>query len=145
MNEKRYFSNTALAVIVCVALAVCRILRTCIPFGVLPELDIPNMVLLSGLALLADHYFGAGENKTDLWVLLLATVTFGVLPVAAGFVQLAEGWKPALVGGAVFWITAWLYGSIQDRLSTGPAAKAAPALSVLGLYLAAQCFSGMII
>lgn len=140
MNEKRYFSNTALAVIVCVALAVCRILRTCIPFGVLPELDIPNMVLLSGLALLAGK-----EQKADLWTLIFAAVTFGVLPVAAGFAQLAESWKLALVGGLVFWITAWLYGSIQDRLSTGPMAKAAPVLSVLGLYLAAQCFSGMII
>ena len=51
----------------------------------------------------------------------------------------------ALVGGLVFWATAWLFETIQDRLSTGPVAKAAPALSVLGLYLAAQCFSGMII
>ena len=145
MNEKRYFSNTALAAVLCVALAVCRILRTCIPFGVLPELDIPNMVLLSGVALLVDHYFGSEQKKADLCVLLLAAATFGILPMAAGFAQLTEVWKLALVGGLVFWATAWLYVSIQDRLSTGPAAKAAPALSILGLYLAAQCFSGMII
>ena len=145
MNEKRYFSNTALAAVLCIALVVCRVLRTCIPFGVLPELDIPNMVLLTGMALLADHYFGAEEKKADLWMLLLAALTFGILPVAAGFAPLTEAWKLALVGGMVFWVTAWLYASIQDRLATGPAAKAAPALSVLGLYLAAQCFSGMII
>lgn len=145
MNKKRYFSNTALAATLCVALAVCRIIRTCVPFGVLPELDIPNMVLISGVALLADHYLNPGEKKADIWMLLLAVVTFGVLPMAAGFAQLAQAWKLALVGGPVFWITAWLYGTIQDRLSTGPVAKAAPAFSVLGLYLAAQCFSGMII
>ena len=41
--------------------------------------------------------------------------------------------------GAVFTATAWLYSSAQDRLSTGPVAKAAPILTALGLYLAAQC------
>lgn len=142
--NKRFFSNTALVAVLTVALAVCRILRTCIPFGVLPELDIPNMVLLSGVALLLDHYFG-GQRKSDLWLFLLAAVTFGVLPVAAGFAQLAESWKLALVGGGLFWIESWIFGSLEDRLTTGPAAKAAPALSILGLYLAAQCFSGMII
>lgn len=144
MNKRCYFSNTALAVILGVALAVCRIIRTCVPFGVLPELDIPNVVLISTLALLLDHYFGAGR-KNDLLMLILAALTFGILPLAAGFAQLTEAWKLALVGGPVFWITAWLYGTIQDRLSTGPVAKAAPALSALGLYLAAQCFSGMIL
>ena len=144
MNEKKYVSNTALAAVLCVALVVCRVLRTCIPFGVLPELDIPNMVLLSGVALLAGHYLG-GVKKADLWTLILAAAAFGILPLAAGFAQLNEVLKLALVGGLVFWATAWLFETIQDRLSTGPVAKAAPALSVLGLYLAAQCFSGMII
>ena len=143
--NKRYFSNTALVMVLTVALALCRILRTCIPFGVLPKLDIPNMVLLSAAALLLDHYFGSGQRKGDLWQFLLAAVTFGILPVTAGFAQLTESWKLALAGGLVFWITAWLFESIRDRISTGPAAKAAPVLSVLGLYLAAQCLSGWIL
>lgn len=142
--NKRYFSNTALAAVLAVALAVCRVLRTCIPFGVLPELDIPNMVLLSGVALLLDHYFG-GQRKNDLWLFLLAAAAYGVLPVAAGFAQLTQSWKLALVGGLLFWVMSWIFGSMEDRLTTGPAAKAAPVLSVLGLYLAAQCFSGMIL
>ena len=142
--NKRYFSNTVLVAVLAVALAVCRVLRTCIPFGVLPELDIPNMVLLSGVALLLDHHFG-GQRKNDLWLYLFAAVTYGVLPVAAGFAQLTQSWKLALTGGVLFWVMSWIFGSIEDRLTTGPAAKAAPALSILGLYLAAQCFGGMII
>ena len=58
MKEKRYFSNTALAVILFAALAVCRILRTCIPFGVLPELDIPNLALISLVAVKKEHRNG---------------------------------------------------------------------------------------
>ena len=142
--NKRYFSNTVLVAVLAVVLAVCRVLRTCIPFGVLPELDIPNMVLLSGVALLLDHHFG-GQRKNDLWLFLFAAVTYGVLPVAAGFAQLTQSWKLALTGGVLFWVVSWIFGSIEDRLTTGPAAKAAPALSVLGLYLAAQCFGGMIL
>ena len=38
-----------------------------------------------------------------------------------------------------------LYRTIQNRLSSGPAAKAAPILSALGLYLAFQAFAGMIL
>ena len=142
--NKRYFSNTVLVAVLAVVLAVCRVLRTCIPFGVLPELDIPNMVLLSGVALLLDHHFGS-QRKNDLWLFLFAAVTYGILPVAAGFAQLTQSWKLALTGGVLFWVVSWIFGSIEDRLTTGPAAKAAPALSVLGLYLAAQCFGGMIL
>ena len=34
---------------------------------------------------------------------------------------------------------------MMERLSSGPVAKAAPVLSALGLYLAAQCFAGIIL
>ena len=140
--NKRYFSNTALVAVLAVALAVCRVLRTCIPFGVLPELDIPNMVLISGVALLLDHHFG-GQRKNDLWLLLFAAVTYSILPVAAGFAQLTQSWKLALTGGVLFWVMSWIFGSIEDRLTTGPAAKAAPFASALSLYLAIQALMGM--
>ena len=66
MKDNRTFLNTALAVILGVGLAVCVVLRTIIPMGVLPRLDIPNMVLLSLGALLADHYFGKEEKRCYL-------------------------------------------------------------------------------
>ena len=39
----------------------------------------------------------------------------------------------------------WLYDSVTDRLSSGPVAKAAPTVSALGLYLAAQCLMGLFV
>jgi len=63
----------------------------------------------------------------------------------AGFVTLKDALLLAAVGGVVFTAIAWIFSSIQDRLSTGPAAKAAPVLSALGLYLAPQCFAGMLL
>ena len=72
-------------------------------------------------------------------------ITFGLLPWAAGFAQLQEIWKLALCGSAVFTVVTWLFTSIQQRLSSGPACNAAPFMSALGLYLAFQCFAGLLL
>lgn len=145
MKDNRTFLNTALAVILGVSLAVCVVLRTIIPMGVLPRLDIPNMVLLSLGALLADHYFGKEEQRCYLCAAILSALTFGLLPWAAGFATGMEALRLGLVGGVVFPLTTALFTSAQDRLSTGPAAKAAPVLTAFGLYLASQCFMGIIL
>ena len=49
----------------------------------------------------------------------------------------------ALIGGGVFTVTAWLFGSMVGRIATGKASRTAALVSALGLYLAAQGFAGM--
>ena len=49
----------------------------------------------------------------------------------------------AVLGGIVFTAAPWLFPSAAARLSSGPAAKAAPIVSAVGLYLASQCLMGM--
>lgn len=75
---------------------------------------------------------------------MLAALAFGILPLAAGFAVVKEALKLALLGAVVFTACAWIFDSMEDRLTSGPAAKAAPVLSVLVLYLAAQCFTGIL-
>ena len=145
MKDKRYVLNTALAAILGIALLVCVFIRTFAPAVILPKLDIPNMVLLSLVALLLDHYLASGAKRCYLCSAVLAALTFGLLPFASGFAGIMDALKLALVGGIVFTVSALLYTSVQDRLSSGPVAKAAPILSALGLYLAAQCFTGIIL
>ena len=145
MKNRTYVLNTALAVVMTVALTVCILLRTFCPWVIIPELNIPNMALLSLIALLADYYIARGANRRYICIFLLSAASFGVLPFVAGF---AAGWdvlKLALVGGAVFTLLTFLYSSVQERLSSGPAAKAAPLLSAFGLYLAFQVFAGIIL
>lgn len=145
MKKNTYFLNTALAAVLGVTLLVCVFVRTFAPHIIMQELNVPNMVLISLLALVLDYYL-AGEAKR-CWVCIpvLGTVTFGLLPWAACFVGGLQALKLGLVGGAVFTVTTALFTSIADRLSSGPAAKAAPFMSALGLYLAAQVLSGMIL
>ena len=145
MKENKYFLNTALAIVMTLALLVCVVLRTLSPLFVLPVLNIPNMVLLSLAALVLDHYIAKGAKRCYLCIPVFAFVTFGLLPWAAAFVTAVQALKLAAVGCAVFTLVTWLYTSMMDRLSSGPAAKAAPILSAFGLYLAFQCFAGIIL
>ena len=144
MKNNKYFLSTALAVVVGIALAVCVILRTFFPAIILPQLSIPNMVLLSLIALLLDHYIAKGAKRCWICIPVFACLTFGLLPFAASFVGVLDALKLAAVGGVTFTVTTWLYTSIQSRLASGPVAKAAPVLSALGLYLASQCFAGLL-
>ncbi len=143
MKKNQYTLNTILTIIVGVALLAAVLIRTFVPRFILPQLDIPNIMLLSLLALLLDHYIAPGAKRCYICIPVFAVLTFGILPVAAGFAGWLDAWKPALLGGVVFTAATWLFTSITDRISTGPVAKAAPILSALGLYLAAQCFMGL--
>lgn len=145
MKNKTYFLNTMLAAVLGLILLVCVLVRTFAPAVIIPSLNIPNLVLISLLALLIDHYAAADAKRCYICIPVFSAVTFGLLPFAACFVGALEALKLAVAGGIVFTVTTWLFTSIQDRLSSGPAAKAAPVLSALGLYLAAQCFAGFIL
>ena len=74
-----------------------------------------------------------------------ATTALEQLVVQALNTQKLYAMQLALVGGAVFTLLTFLYSSVQERLSSGPNAKAAPVLSALGLYLAFQVFANIIL
>lgn len=143
MKNKTYILNTLLAVIFSLALLVAMLVRTFAPAIILPQLNIPNLVLISLAALVLDHYIAPGAKRCYICIPAFSAVAFGLLPYAAAFVNGLQALILALAGGIVFTATTWLFTSIQDRLSSGPNAKLAPILSALGLYLAAQCLAGI--
>lgn len=144
MKDNRLTRSIALTAVLGLALAVCIVIRAFAPVAVLPKPDIPNIVLLSLIALLAECYL-AGIGKCDVLTPILSALTFGMLTLASGMVDPMESMQLAVIGGIVFTLTAWLFDSICDRLTTGPVAKAAPVFSALGIYLAVQCFSGILL
>ena len=145
MKNKTYTLNTLLAAVFGIACLTALLVRTFAPAVIIPALNIPNMVLISLLAVLLDHYLAPTAKRCYLCIALLSALTFGLLPLAAGFASVMEALVLALVGGVTFTVVTFLFTSIQDRLSTGPAAKAAPLLSAFGLYLAFQCLTGIIL
>lgn len=143
MKDQKYFLNTALAVIFGLVLLALVLIRSFAPAIILPKLDIPSMVLISLAALLADHYLQKGAKRCYICIPIFAVLTFGLLPFAACLVTALDAVKLGIIGGVVFTAVTWLFSAMEDRLSTGPAAKLAPILSALGLYLASQCFMGI--
>ena len=145
MKNKTYILNTLLAVVLGLYLLVCVLVRTFAPAIILPKASIPNMVLLSLAALVLDHYVAPDAKRCYICIPLLSAVAFGLLPFAACFVGAGEALTLALVGGLVFTVTTWLFTTIQERLSSGPAAKASAFFSAVSLYMAAQCFMGILL
>ena len=145
MKNNKYFFNTILTAVLFAVLAVFMVIRLIQPAAVLPPLNIPNMVLVCLVALLIEYYVAPGNPRCYICIPVMSALTFGILPLMAGFACQHTFWKFGLVGGLVSTVTVWLFSSMADRMLSGPKAKAAAVLSAFGLYLAAQCFTGIIL
>lgn len=143
MKDNKYLLNTLLAAVLGAALLVLVLVRTFAPMIIMPKFDVVNMVLVSLAALVLDAYFAPGAKRCYICVAVFSAVSSGLLPFAACFVRAVEAVKLGIMGGIVFTVVTWVFGSMIDRISTGPVAKAAPLVSAVGLYLAVQCFMGM--
>lgn len=143
MKDKKYTLPTMLVDVMCMICLALVLIRTFLPHIILPELDIPAMVLVSLLALLADYYLAPGAKRCWICVAAFGALTFGLLPFAGCFVGAPDALMLAVKGAVVFPSVTWLFDSMTDRISTGPVAKAAPVVSAMGLYLAAQALMGM--
>ena len=140
--NKKYTLNTILPVVLGAYLLVTVIVRTFWPRMILPVLDLSMITAISLVALLIDHYLAPGAERCYICIPVFAAVTFGLLSFGA-YLGIAAAAALAVKGCIVFTAATWLFTSMVDRLSTGPAAKAAPFVSAMGLYLAVQCFMGM--
>ena len=142
--NKTYRLNTILAVVLGLWLLVCVVARAFCPTLILPELDLPNVVLISLIALVLDHYLG-GAKRCYICIPVFSALTFGLLPLAAFMVSGVQALILGVAGCVTFTVTTFLFTTIQDRLSSGPAAKASAFFSAVSLYMAAQCLAGIIL
>ena len=140
---KKYMLNTFLTLEFTAALLAMVIARAVCPVLVFPGFGIPNLVLISLIALVLDHYLVKNAPRCYVCIPVFAFLTFAVLPLVCGFAAPAEVLNLGIKGCITFTAVTWLFTSMADRISTGPQAKLAPVMSAVGLYLASQCFMGM--
>ena len=143
MKNKTYTLNTVLTAVLAVVLMAMMLLRAFAPNIILPVFDIPTLTAISLVALVLDHYLAKGAKRCYICVPVFAALSFGILPFAAGMVAVKYILGLALSGAVIFTVCTFVNTSIQDRLSSGPAAKLAPAMSALGIWLAVQAFAGI--
>ena len=145
MKKNTFLLSVSLVAVLFVALAACLLVRVWLPAAIVPTLNIPNMVLLSVLALLLEHFI-AGNNPRCYWVVaVFGVLSFGILPLMAGFACVHTFWKLGIIGGVVFTVTTFLFTSATERLLTGPKARLAVILTGAGIWLASQCFMGILL
>ena len=143
MKNKTYTLNTVLTAVLTAVLAVMAALRAFVPQIILPVFDIPTLTAISLTALVLDHYLAPNAKRCYICIPLFAALSFGILPWAAGLVAVKYLLGLALTGAVVFTVCTFVFTSIQDRLSSGPAAKLAPIMSAFGIWLAVQAFAGI--
>ena len=145
MKDKTFCLNSILTIVLGIVLLAGILVRVFAPIVMFPKLDIPNIVLISLLALLADNYLSKDYTRHYVWILVLSVLAFGLLPWVAGFVNGITVLKTAVVGGVVFTAVAWMFSSVQDRIQSGKSSKVTLLVCAIGIYFAAQCFAGMIL
>ena len=143
MKNKTYTLNTILTAVLTAVLAAMVVLRTVSPQLILMQFDIVSITGISLAALVLDHYLAKGAKRCYVCIPLFAALSFGILPWAAGMVAVKYLLGLAISGAVIFTITTFVFTSIQDRLSSGPAAKLAPIMSAFGIWLAVQAFAGI--
>ena len=143
MKNKTYTLNTVLTAVLTAVLAVMVVLRTVSPQLILMQFDIVSITGISLAALVLDHYLAPNAKRCYVCIPLFAALSFGILPWAAGMVAVKYLLGLALTGAVVFTVCTFVFTSIQDRLSSGPAARLAPIMSAFGIWLAVQAFAGI--
>ena len=101
MKNNKYFFNTLLTAALFAVLAVFMVIRLIQPAAVLPPLNIPNMVLVCLVALLIEYYVAPGNPRCYICIPVMSALTFGILPLMAGFACQHTFWKFGLVGSSI--------------------------------------------
>ena len=145
MKNNKFFLPVILVAVLFAVLLSAMIMQLCFPQIILPPINIPNIVLLSVVALLLEHFLARDNDRCYISISVLAVVAFAVLPWVAGLATAQNFWKIGLVGGITFTGVTYLFTSAEKRLKTGPQAPAALIVTGLGIYLASQCFAGILL
>ena len=143
MEKKSFVLNVLLAVVLGAGLLVGVVWSAFQPNVVLSNLDIPAMAALVLIALLIEYLWKGTEKLAWAVQIVLAAVTFAVLPFAAGYV--GAGIKVTVCGTILFVVLTWLFDSMAERMSVTCDRKCAMIPTAFVMYLACQCFMGMIL
>ena len=143
MEKKSFVLNVLLAAVLGAGLLVGIIWSAMVPNVVLADLEIPAIAALVLIALVIEYLWKGTQKRAWAAQIVLAAVTFAVLPLAAGYAGAGIG--VILCGTAVFAVLTFIFDSVAERLDVTCDCKCAMIPTALVMYLACQCFMGMIL
>ena len=143
MEKKSMTLNVLLAVVLGAGLLVGIIWKAVMPNVVLSDLDIPAMAAIVLIALVIEYLLKGTQKRAWAVQIVLAAVTFAVLPWAADLPT--AGLAVTACGTAVFAVLTWMFDAVAQRMDVTADCKYAMIPTAFVLYLACQCFMGMIV
>lgn len=143
MEKKSMTLNVLLAVVLGAGLLVGIIWRAVMPNVVLSDLDIPAMTTIVLIALVIEYLVKGTQKRAWAVQIILAAATFAVLPWAADLPT--AGLTVTACGTAVFAALTWMFDVVAQRMDVTTDCKYAMIPTAFVLYLACQCFMGMIV
>ena len=149
--QKNYTLNILLAAVVGLASLAALLCRVFLPAVILPVVSLPAVAALVLIALVLECYLTKPIPQRDwgvtglLGALTFGALTFGLLPFGAGLTAGGEAVRLAVVGGTAFLVLTFLFTTLRERLVSGRAGRLAPLVTGGVLFLACQCFIGMVL
>ena len=144
MKNRTTILNTTLAAVLGVTLLGSIIAKTICPQLILPQLNIPYVAAISLVALVLTSFVKT-EEGCIYCEMALAALTFGVLPMVAGMAGGMEAVKLAVFGGLVFGALDLMVNAMTKRIAMAGICKCAVIPSAFVMYLACQCFAGILL
>ena len=143
MEKKNFVLNVLLAVVLGAGLLVGMVWRAFQPNVVLADLELPVIAALILIALVIEYLFKGTQKRAWAVQIVLAAITFAVIPFAAGYAGTGIGL--ILCGTVMFTALTWIFDSVAERLDVTCDCKCAMIPTAFVMYLACQCFMGMIL
>ena len=143
MEKKNFVLNVLLAVVLGAGLLVGMVWKAFQPNVVLADLELPAIAALVLIALVIEYLWKGTQKRAWAVQIVLAAITFAVIPFAAGYAGVGIGL--ILCGTAMFTALTWIFDSVAERLDVTCDCKCAMIPTAFVMYLACQCFMGMIL
>lgn len=144
MRKNLYFINILHILVVASSCLGGILIKSFLPDMVLVRVSIPLLVLLSLIPMVVETYMVSGIKRNGLLNVLIAGITFTVLPLCVGGNSDVSYATLFVAGTAVFGITDILYRSMAERMASGLEGKFVPVINGIMLFLASQCFQGLL-
>ena len=143
MEKKNFVLNVLIAVVLGAGLLVGIVWKAFQPNVVLADLELPAIAALVLIALVIEYLWKGTQKRAWAVQIVLAAITFAVIPFAAGYA--GPGTGLFLCGTVMFTALTWILDSVAERLDVTCDCKCAMIPTAFVMYLACQCFMGMIL
>ena len=143
MKNSVYLKNMVLIVEIFLVCVVILLMKTFVPGVVLPRMDVPVLTGLCVVPMMIGNRGQALDNTDRVMSVVLAGLTFSVLPMAAGWSGSLSYGKLLIAGSLVFGITDLFYTSVYERLRLENGKPLILFVNGFLLFLASQCFQNI--